>query len=174
MMIEFLQQSLNSAWTIAKLYVAMFGGTLALALVIAAALGVGVGIWKVLQWFYIPQLAIATRSRGLGFVRTVITGGEKLLPYALIFAMWTTVSLLSGFGPWAFVLFVVLGGITTATLSYSVGAIFVSIPVCFIAWPILLRLDKQKPKLAHVPSVLVIAICWVSAFIAGFPVILTS
>lgn len=178
---EFLKEALSMAVFLLMIYGGLLGGLVA---VVTIGL-VGVGSWKGLKWLGIPTLIsrawaatvvrlwatmIVVLDRA---VRWFLPRAKRALKTAADIAFNILMYLILSLGPWV-LFFVVCKSTSLRPAAYGLGAVFISLPVCLISWPIILRLDKQRANLSQLPKVLAIAVLWVAPVLAVFPIVMTS
>ncbi len=73
-------------------------------------------------------------------------------------------------GGWTTLFVLAQIGMTKLSLPFMIAGIVLSVPTCIGLWLVILLLDGGKrPKLAHVPTVVRIAVTWVAPLMAGIP-----
>lgn len=181
---EFLKETLTCAGGLAYVYGMMLGVVVA----VGAAIVLGRLIWRGLEWLGIRALLALVcfhlaRARLLlarAWAR-VIAEVEKIPGLARriwghVHPIIASVSLvlLVALSPWLLFYLCLNNRLLVSITEYAAGSVIISLPVCLIVWPILLRLDDQKPKLHDLPKVLGIALFWVAPFLGLFPLAMVS
>lgn len=175
----FWREVLESIKALLQIYGGLLGGVAVLGLIIAAIWLIGTGIGKGLEWLGIPTLlarawtAAITKLKRIGRVLCDIVG--LVLGFVALAGGAALVCIIATVGLWLFVYFLILGGTKNpAAGAWAVGSVIISLPLCLIGWPLLLKLDKEKPRLFHLPIVIAIAVLWVAPILAALPIVMTS
>lgn len=173
----FWREVFESVKALLQIYGGMLGGVAVLGLLIATVWLIGTGIGKGLEWLGVPALLTEVWAAVLtifGKIKEVARTLTDLGWRALGFLTSVTFTIIAPtLGPWVFVYLVFLGGSRIA-IPWAVGSITLALPLCLIGWPLLLRMDKERPKLSHLPIVIAIAVLWVAPIIAALPIAMTS
>lgn len=181
---EFLKGTLTCAGGLAYVYGIILGIVVAggLVVVIARLSWRGLELAGILAllakvWFHLARAWIlVTRAWA-----RVITEFKRILGLARRAWIWArpiiasvSLVLLVALSPWLLFYLCLNNRLLVSITEYAVGSVIISLPVCLFVWPILLRLDDQKPKLHDLPKVLGIALFWVAPFVGLFPLVMVS